>query len=217
MSKFNSTYLVPVLALALFVSALPQLGAAVQLNTNPVASWWDDLFGGSSSETEKTSAPPASSYAIYIKFQGIDGESKDDNHDRWIDVLSFDFGMSAPETGTGATRRRGDVIIDDISITKQIDKSTPKLQEKCAKGEVIPKLEVEVTRSIPGANATFNRYELKNVMITSIVSSSTDEERPTDTLTLNFEEIKVTYSEFDDGGSNKGSIEWEFKVEEDEI
>ena len=45
--------------------------------------------------------------AAYIKFDGVDGESKDSNHDKWIDVLSVDWGSNKPGGGaTGQTRRR---------------------------------------------------------------------------------------------------------------
>ena len=45
--------------------------------------------------------------AAFAKYDGIDGESKDSNPDKWIDVLSIDWGSNKPGGGaTGATRRR---------------------------------------------------------------------------------------------------------------
>ena len=209
MSKLNSPYIVPVLVLALVFSAVPQIGTTIQLHSNPVAAWWDDLFGGSSSETELTGT-----YNIFIDVDGVDGESKDDAHDKWIEVLSSDFSMSSPSSGTGSTRRRGEIVFEDIILTKEIDKSTPKLQEKCAKGAVIPEVEIDVTRNVGGYPITVIRYVLKNVMLTSFISTAgTSEEPPMDTFTLNYEEIKVTYTELDDEGGSKGNVEWEYKLE----
>ncbi len=34
--------------------------------------------------------------AVFAKFEGVDGESKDDHHGRWIDVLNVDWGMQRP-------------------------------------------------------------------------------------------------------------------------
>ena len=216
MSKVNSTYIVPVLVLALLFSAIPQIGSTIQIWSNPVASWWDDLFG-SSSTTEVKISPAASNSMTYVKFDGVDGESTDDSHNKWIDVDSVAWGMSQPAGATGPTRRRGDVVMEDIAITKEIDKSSPKLQEKCAKGEVIPKLEIEVTRSYGSSSQTYYRYELKNVMITSYITSlDNSEETPTDTFTVSYEEIKITYTETEDDGSSKGNVEWEFNVESGE-
>ena len=39
--------------------------------------------------------------AAFAKYDGVDGESKDANHDKWIDVLSIDWGSHKP--GGGAT------------------------------------------------------------------------------------------------------------------
>ena len=212
MSKMNTTYVVPVLVLALLFSAVPQIGSSLQLWANPVASWWDDLLGRSS-ETETKVSPTVSNHMIFIKFEGVDGESKDDDHYKWIDVESVQWGVRQPEGAIGASRRRGDVIVEDITITKELDKSSPKLQEKCLKGQVIPKLEIEVTSTYGGYRATYYRYELKNVIITSYnVESGSGEDRPTDTFTVNYEEIKNTYTEYDEEGSSKGNVEWEFKL-----
>jgi hypothetical protein len=38
LSKYNSPYIVPVLVLALVFSVVPQIGTAIQLQSNPVAA-----------------------------------------------------------------------------------------------------------------------------------------------------------------------------------
>jgi len=155
--------------------------------------------------------------AVFAKYDGVDGESKDSNHDKWIDVLSVDWGVHKPGGGaTGQTRRRGAAVVDDMTLTIEYEKAAPKLQEKCLKGEIIPKLEVECTATYGGARETYLKYELKNVMVTAIqVNASGNDEAgpPTVVMQNNFEEIKVTYTEFDDEGSSKGNVETEFKVE----
>ena len=154
--------------------------------------------------------------AVFAKYDGFDGESKDDNHEKWIDVLSIDWGAHKPGGGsTGQSRRRGAAIVEDITLTIEYEKASPKIQEKCLKGEVIPKLEIEQTATYGGARATYLKYELKNVMITSyqVNASGNDEVPPTVVVGNNFEEIKVTYTEFDDEGSSAGNVEYEFAVE----
>ena len=66
------------------------------------------------------------------------------------------------------------------------------------------------------ARATYLKYELKNVMVTSCQANASGNDEagpPTVVVGNNFEEIKVTYTEFDDAGSNKGNVETEFTVE----
>jgi len=154
--------------------------------------------------------------AAFMKYDGIDGESKDVDHTQWIDVLSFDWGAQAPGSGAaGASRRRGAAVVDDVIITMEYEKAAPKLLEKCLKGAVIPKLEVELTATYGGARATYLHYELKNVMVTSYeVNASGNDEAgpPTVALANSFETIKVTYTEYDDAGSSRGNVEASYKV-----
>jgi type VI secretion system secreted protein Hcp len=158
--------------------------------------------------------------AAYIKFDGVDGEALDKDHKNWSDLASFSQGMSQPGGGaTGATRRRGDVVVEDICCTKELDKASPKLAEGVCKGKVYPKVEIELTASYTdGGRVPYYRYELKNVLVTSytISGSGQSEEVPMETFSMNFEEIKTTYTENDNKGKAKGKIEYSWKVEEAE-
>lgn len=162
---------------------------------------------------------PVSTAGVFAKFDGVEGESTDADHDKWIDVLSVQWGMRrAGEGATGATRSRGAVVTEDMVLTKLIDKVSPKMMASCVRGEVIPKLEIESSATYTdGARATYLKYELTNVMVTSYkVGPSAGENRPTVEVGLNFEEIKVTYTENDAAGKKKGNVEYSWKVEEGE-
>ena len=154
--------------------------------------------------------------AAFAKYDGIDGEAIDANHDKWIDVLSIDWGAHKPGGGmTGQSRRRGGAVGEDVTMTIEYEKAAPKLQEKCLLGEIIPKLEIELTSTYGGARATYLKYELKNVMITSYQTNASGNDEagpPTVVVGNNFEEIKVTYTEYDDEGGSKGNVETTHKV-----
>lgn len=150
----------------------------------------------------------------FAKYDGFDGESKDENHDKWIDVLSIDWGASQPTAGaSGMSRRRGGAEVEDMVITFQYEKAAPKLVERCLKGQVIPKLEIELVGVFGGSRATYLRYELKNVMITGYDISGEPSSPVIVEVANNFEEFKVTYTEYDDEGSSQGNVEFEYKVE----
>lgn len=158
--------------------------------------------------------------AGYIKFDGVDGEAKDSAHNKWSDIISFSQGVSQPGGGsTGPTRRRGDAILDDVVCVKELDKASPKLAESVCKGKIYPKVEIHLTASTTAAGrVTYYAYELKNVMVTSynISGSGQSEDVPSEEFSLNFEEIKVTYTECDAKGESKGNVEYSWKVEEGE-
>jgi type VI secretion system secreted protein Hcp len=158
--------------------------------------------------------------AAYIKFDGVDGESKDKDHKGWVDILSFSQAIHQPGGGsTGVARRRGDVVLDDVRISKLLDKSSPKIAEAVCKGKVFPKVVIELTASYTDAGrVTYYKYELKNVLVTSynVSGAGQSDDVPSEDFSLNFEEIKVTYTENDSAGKKKGNIEYSWKVEEGE-
>lgn len=158
--------------------------------------------------------------AAYIKYDGVDGEAQDKDHKGWSDILSITQGIHQPGGGsTGPTRRRGDVILDDVVVVKELDKASPKIAESVCKGKVFPKVDIHLTASYTDAGRqTYYAYELKNVLVTSydISGGGQSEEVPTENISMNFEEIKVTYTECDNTGKKKGNVEYSWKVEEAE-
>lgn len=156
---------------------------------------------------------PLTDGAVFAKYDGIDGESKDASHDKWIDILSVEWGAHRT---TGAARDA--VTVDDMTLTMEYDKAAPKLQESCFIAKVIAKLEIEQTATYGGTRATYLRYEFKNVRITSFQTNASGNDEagpPTVVVKCSFEEIKVTYTEFDDTGNPKGNIEYNWSVPKD--
>ena len=157
--------------------------------------------------------------AYYIKFDGIDGEALDKDHSGWSDLNSFGQALrtSIVDLSSDGTRRRGDVILEDISLSKQLDKASPKLAEAVTSGMVFPKVEIHVTASYTDAGrVTYYKYELTNVMVTSYSVSGTGsvDDVPMEQVSLNFAAIKVTYTENDSSGQKKGNVEYTWNVEQ---
>jgi len=150
----------------------------------------------------------------YLKFDGVDGESTDKDHKDWIDIESFSQTITreSGDGSTGATRTRGAATMGDIVVVKELDKSSPKLAESILMGKVFPTVKFQLTSSA----GTYFMYELKNVMVTSYSISGDADQVPMEEFSLNFEEIKVTYTEMDSEGNKKGNIEYSWKVEEGE-
>lgn len=155
--------------------------------------------------------------AAFIKFDGIDGEALDPDYQNHSDVLSWSWGAFRPldPDDTTQTRRRGAAVAEDFIVTKALDKSSPKLFEKCLKGEVIPKVEVFLTKSTGGGRVEYIVFELRVVSITSVsTGGSGGATALTENVSLKFEEVTYTYTEFDDSGTNHGNVEVTWKVEE---
>ena len=152
---------------------------------------------------------------IFVKYDDIDGESQDAGHPGWIDGLAMEWGATRDNGGTiGQSRRRGAAAIDDVLLTFDYEKSTPKLAEKLLKGQIIPTLEIEFTATYGEERQTYLKYELKNVALTSYdFSGYADGGPPTVVVGNSFEEITVTYTVFNDKGQPTGNVEYNYKVE----
>jgi type VI protein secretion system component Hcp len=210
--------LIPIIAVAASNSSARPVEAAPLANGDgespehpePSDELWFARYDGIAGESDGPPLPPT----------GEDGpKAHGESGGEWIDILSISWGSHKPGGGaTGQSRRRGGVVVEDLIITMEYEKSTVKLLEKLNLGEVIPKVEIEQTANYGGSRATYIKYELTNVQVTSFqVSGDTSEGGPpTVTIANNFEEYKVTYTEYDSEGDKGGDVETTWKVEKGE-
>lgn len=151
------------------------------------------------------------SAAAYIRFDGVDGESAASDHKKWVDLESVAFAFQ--RVADPATGQIGRAVPKDFTITKKTDASSPKLMEAVATGMTIPSVTFHLTRARPGGGEeTYYTYELKNVLVTSFSvqggGSAEGDSRPKESMSLNYEEIKVTYVvEFDVNGRPSSTVE----------
>ena len=154
--------------------------------------------------------------AILAKYDGIDGESAHHEHVGWIDIAGVEWGAHREGlAATGSGRLRKPPTIDDMVLTFGYEKAAPKLLEKCLRGEVIGRLEVELKVPFEQGAQTYLRYDLENVRISSYHVNASGEAwaRPVVEVGNVFEEIKVTYIHIDAHGNHVGSVETEYRVE----
>jgi type VI secretion system secreted protein Hcp len=172
-------------------------------------------------ETPVEPTPPPSTPAtgMYARFDGVEGESVDDNHKDWIDLDSFSWGLHKAMVGaTGQTRRSGVTTVEDIVVTKKLDKASPKLAEALSNGEIFKEVEIHLCASYGfGGSQTFVVYKLKNVMVSSyeVGGSAWGDAVPTESISLNFEEVKQTYVEYDASGTPQGQTQCDLDVTQD--
>src|SRR4051812_47909321 len=74
---------------------------------------------------------------MFLKLDGVKGESHDSKHPDEIEILSFSWGMTQTGSFSGGGGA-GKVSVHDISVTKRIDVSTPVLMKTCVNGTHIP-------------------------------------------------------------------------------
>jgi type VI secretion system Hcp family effector len=152
--------------------------------------------------------------AIYMDFGDFPGEATKEPHVDWINVLAVSFGVDRPAAGSGAQLEWADSTVQDIVVTKESDKSTPKLCESILTGKVHDKVVLDFATSTAGSGPETTRFsiELEKVRLTSQTFSDSGGGSPaSETITLNPEKIKWVYTEIVDS-EEKGKIEFGWDV-----
>lgn len=153
--------------------------------------------------------------AGYLKIGDIKGEATaSPSKGEQIDVLSWSWGetSAAPSTGLATGKRMHKPFV----ITKQLDKSSPMLQQAAANGTIFDHVDLVLAK--PGAGRQeYMKYELKNVMISSYqTGGSSGGQVPTETISLNYEEIKQTYASQEEKAKAQGETkEMKYKTKDE--
>lgn len=148
-------------------------------------------------------------FDCFVKIDGIEGESTDDKHQGWIEVIDYETGVKQTVSRTassagGASAERAD--FDTFSVVKMLDKSSPKLALACAAGTHIDAVLVEVCRS-GGDKLKYMEYTLSNCIISKIATSGGRGDFPSEVLKISFGKIKWAYTQQRrQGGGAAGQI-----------
>jgi type VI secretion system secreted protein Hcp len=148
----------------------------------------------------------------FIKIGDLKGEAQDHKHKDEIDVLAWSWGMSqSGTTHMGSGGGAGKVSVQDLSLTKYIDKSSPDLMLACCNGKHYPEAKL-VVRKAGETPLEYLIITMQDVMITSVsTGGSGGEDRLTENVSLNFSKVKVDYTEQTEKGGTgaKPSMGWD--------
>ncbi len=153
---------------------------------------------------------------MFLKLDGIDGESRDDGHKKEIDVLAWSWGMSqSGTTHMGGGGGSGKVSVQDISVTKYVDASSHALMKTCSLGSHIKSGTLTV-RKAGGKPLEYVVIKLEEIIVTSIsTGGSGGEDRLTENISLNFAKYEYAYQpQKADGSADGGKKEWKFNIAE---
>lgn len=149
--------------------------------------------------------------SIFMKYEGIKGESSDQGYKDWIDIENWRWGTRRKITSNSSTqsdRESSNATITDLTISKHVDRSTPKLfvESCCGRGKEV-KLHLTKTGTGSGADV-YLEYTLKNSLICdyTVGGSAQDTKRPMEHITISFVELEVKYIPYDEDGAAKAAI-----------
>jgi type VI secretion system secreted protein Hcp len=140
---------------------------------------------------------------MFLKINGVEGESRDKKHGKEIDVLAWSWGVSnsgSAHEGSGAGA--GKVSVQDVSITKYVDSSSPKLLLNCCQGTHYTDALLTIRKAGGDAPVEYFKIKMQQVLITSVSTGGTDDtERLTESVGLNFAKVSVEYTPQDAKGA----------------
>jgi type VI secretion system secreted protein Hcp len=145
---------------------------------------------------------------VYLQIDGVNGESNDDRHKGWIEIVAVDWGVTQPTSGAVSTaggHTVGRAVFDAIRITKAVDLASPKLMELAAQGKTIPKAKLEFFRADGSGALKYYEVMLESVLVSSSKKSWGGSGLVLDQFTLHYAKITEKYTQQKIGGGAGGN------------
>ncbi len=150
---------------------------------------------------------------MFMKIDGVEGESRDKIHGKEIDVLSWSWGMSnSGSAHAGGGAGSGKVNVQDLSFTKYVDSASPKLMLACCNGKHYDWALLTV-RKAGEKPVEYIKIKMTEVLVAAVsTGGSGGEDRLTENVTLNFSKVHVDYTPQDAKGAAGTAIPMEWDI-----
>ena len=150
-------------------------------------------------------------FDCFLKVDGIPGESTDDKHKEWIELLSLSHGLSQPSAGARSTAGAASAERcnhQDFSVVKAMDKASVKFALFCCRGDHIKSVKVELCRAT-GEKQKYMEFLMSDVIVSSWRpgGSAQGADLPMEEVSFNYGKMEWTYTETDhQTGKPKGDV-----------
>lgn len=149
---------------------------------------------------------------MFLQLNNINGESQDENFQNAIDVLSYSWGVANSgsaqyQKGSGT----GKATFQDLHITKRVDSSSPILFQACATGEHITSGTLSIRKAGGTSALVYLTYALTNILVSSVSSGSGGADVQ-ESVTLNFQQVKVTYTPQAETGGGDAAVDFGWDI-----
>jgi type VI secretion system secreted protein Hcp len=146
----------------------------------------------------------------FLKLKGITGEAIDTDHKNEIEVLAWDWGVSAAEGLPGAASR-GDTR--KLVVTHKVDAASPALMVYCVRGTVIPNAVLTMRKASGDRPLAYFVAKMEKVRVSNVTTGLRDDGDTQEVFSLAFEKVEVTYTPQATTGSGSGAVtqQWDIK------
>lgn len=155
---------------------------------------------------------------MFLKLDGINGESEDSTHPNEIQLYSFTFGVNnqgAGGFGKGSGASKSDV--HDIVVTKLTDMATAPLMKACATGKTIGDAVITIRKAGGDAPVEYLKADLKEVFVSQFHLGATDTGGiAQETVGLNFSKVEFHYTPQDNTGAPGATVSGGYDIKKNE-
>jgi len=153
---------------------------------------------------------------MFMKIDGIPGESTDRDHPNEIEVSSYSWGESnaGAHFTAGSGAGAGKVSMQDLHFTAHVSKASPSLMLHCATGQHIPKAKLTV-RKVGSEDGGFDflTITLTDVLISSFQESgSGGGDLPQESISMVYKTVQIEYKQQKPDGSAGAVFDFGFNL-----
>lgn len=144
--------------------------------------------------------------AIYIEYEGIQGNVTAEGYADHLKILSLHFGVGrgiSMEPGNLANREATRPSLSEITFTKLADNSSTSLFKESVTGAAGKLVKVKFVQTGADAVTEYMDYELEDCLVSGYSISADGESDPVESITLSFAKIMVNYHDFDKKNAGK--------------
>lgn len=143
---------------------------------------------------------------IFLKLGDVQGESVANGHADEMELLSWSWGCSQTgSTHTATGGGTGSCNVQDLILSKYVDKSSPTMVQACCAGTHFPEATLTMRKAGGTSPVEYLKLKLSEVLVASHqFGMSGTGDRAMETITLNFAEYNMEYQPQDSNGGKKG-------------
>jgi type VI secretion system secreted protein Hcp len=142
---------------------------------------------------------------MFLKLGDIKGESLAENHTEDMELISWSWGCAqtgSTHSGTGGGTGRAHV--QDLTISKYVDKASPTIMQACCEGSHFPEALLSIRKAGGKSPVEYLKIKLNEVLVSSHSFGGGGGDQVMETITLNFAQVNMEYQPQDNTGAKKG-------------